>query len=74
MQELAEAEPRPAGSLTITVAAPGEVTPEVVEAYQRIGVGRLVVGPNTAEGSEPDRFIEAFHRDVLARYPAYPPM
>jgi hypothetical protein len=57
------------GSLEITVAAPGEVTLEVVEAYERIGVNRLVVGPDSAEGNEPDRFIEGFHRDVLADLP-----
>lgn len=57
------------GPLEITVAAPGELTLEVVEAYERIGVNRLVVGPNNAEGNEPDRFIEAFHRDVLAHLP-----
>jgi len=57
------------GPLEITVAAPGEVTLEVVEAYERIGVSRLVVGPDTADGSEPDRFIETFHRDVLRHAP-----
>jgi hypothetical protein len=46
-------------------AAPGEVTVDFVEAYEGIGVSRLVVGPDTGEGSEPDRFIEAFERDVL---------
>jgi probable F420-dependent oxidoreductase len=71
LEELVESEPRPAmlGPLEITVAAPGEVTLEVVEAYQRIGVSRLVVGPDTADGSEPDRFIETFHRDVLRHVP-----
>jgi hypothetical protein len=57
------------GPLEITVAAPGEVTLDVVEAYERIGVKRLVVGPDTAEGSEPDRFIDAFQRGVLAHQP-----
>ncbi len=68
LEDLVEAQPRPAilGPLEITVAAPGEVTLDVVDAYERIGVSRLVVGPDSAEGSEPDRFIEAFHRDVLA--------
>lgn len=72
MEILAESEPRPAilGPLEITVAAPGEVTLDVVEAYERIGVGRLVVGPDTADGSEADRFIEAFHRDVLVHLPS----
>lgn len=54
------------GPLEITVAAPGQITLDVVEAYERIGVSRLVVGPDTADGSEPDRFIEAFQSDVLA--------
>jgi probable F420-dependent oxidoreductase len=57
------------GPLEITVAAPGAVSLDVVEAYEQIGVSRLVVGPDTADGSEPDRFIEAFQRDVLARQP-----
>jgi hypothetical protein len=57
------------GPLEITVAAPGAVSLGVVEAYEQIGVSRLVVGPDTADGSEPDRFIEAFQRDVLARQP-----
>jgi hypothetical protein len=57
------------GPLEITVAAPGQVTLEVVEAYERIGVSRLVVGPDTAEANEPDRFIDAFQRDVLAHHP-----
>jgi alkanesulfonate monooxygenase SsuD/methylene tetrahydromethanopterin reductase-like flavin-dependent oxidoreductase (luciferase family) len=71
LEELVEAQPRPgmSGPLEITVAAPGEVTPDVVEAYETIGVSRLVVGPDTVDGSELDRFIEAFHRDVLARSP-----
>ena len=50
-----------------TPSGPGEVTLDVVEAYQKIGVNRLVVGPDSADGDEPDRFIEAFHRDVLGR-------
>lgn len=68
LEEHVGARPRPAmlGPLEITVAAPGKVTLEVVEAYEGIGVSRLVVGPDAADGSEPDRFIEAFHRDVLA--------
>jgi probable F420-dependent oxidoreductase len=67
LEELVESQPRPAmlGPLEITVAAPGVVTLDVVEAYARIGVSRLVVGPDTAEDSEPDRFIEAFQQDVL---------
>lgn len=67
LEEHVEAQPRPGtlGPLEITVAAPGEVTLDTVEAYARIGVSRLVVGPDTADGSEPDRFIEAFHREVL---------
>jgi len=71
LEDLVEAQPRPAilGPLEITVAAPSEVTLDVVKAYERIGVSRLVVGPDTAEGSEPDRFIEAFQRDVLAHGP-----
>jgi probable F420-dependent oxidoreductase len=71
LEELVEAQPRlpELGPLEITVAAPGEVTLEVVEAYERIGVNRLVVGPDTAEGNEPDQFIEGFHRDVLADQP-----
>lgn len=72
LDELVEVEPRPAtlGLLEITVAAPGEVTLDVVEAYERIGVNRLVVGPDTSDGSEPDRFIETFWRNVLARAPS----
>lgn len=68
LEDLVESQRRPAtlAPLEITVAAPGEVTLDVVEAYEQIGVDRLVVGPDTAEGSEPDRFIEAFHRNVLA--------
>jgi probable F420-dependent oxidoreductase len=71
LKELVEVRPRQAtlGPLEITVAAPGDVTLDVVAAYERIGVSRLVVGPDTADGSEPDRFIEAFHRDVLAHVP-----
>ena len=71
LEDLVESEPRPAmlGPLEITVAAPGEVTLEVVEAYERIGVSRLVVGPDTADGSEPDRFIDTFYRDVLRHVP-----
>jgi hypothetical protein len=71
LEDLVGAQPRPAilGPLEITVAAPSEVTLDVVKAYERIGVNRLVVGPDTAEGSEPDRFIEAFQRDVLAHGP-----
>ena len=71
LEDLVESEPRPAmlGPLEITVAAPGEVTLEVVEAYDRIGVSRLVVGPDTADGSEPDRFIDTFYRDVLRHVP-----
>lgn len=71
LKDLVEAQRRPAmlGPLEITVAAPGEVTLDVVDAYKRIGVSRLVVGPDTAEGSEHDRFIEDFQRDVLAHQP-----
>jgi hypothetical protein len=57
------------GPLEITVAPPGEVTLDVVETYDQIGVDRLVVGPDKADGSEPDRFIEAFQRDVLRHVP-----
>lgn len=69
LDDLVESEPRPAGlgSLEVTVAAPGDVTLDVVEAYERIGVSRLIVGPDRAGSSEPDRFIEAFQRDVLAQ-------
>lgn len=72
LEELVVAQPRPAmlGRLEITVAAPGEPTLEVVEAYERIGVSRLVVGPDTGEGSEPDRFIETFQREVLGHFPS----
>ena len=72
LEELIVAQARPAmlGRLEITVAAPGEPTLDVVEAYERIGVSRLVVGPDTAEGNEPDRFIETFHREVLGRCPS----
>ncbi len=74
LDELVQSGRRPAmlGPLEITVAAPGAVTLGVVEAYEGIGVSRLVVGPDTGEGSEPDRFIEAFHRDVLRQQPASP--
>lgn len=70
LESLVGSQPRPAilGPLEITVASPGEVTLDVVEAYERIGVNRLVVGPDSAEGSEPDRFIEAFERNVLAHH------
>ena len=57
------------GPLEITVAAPGEVGLDTVEQYERIGVSRLVVGPDTAEGSEPDRFIEDFERNILTHQP-----
>jgi probable F420-dependent oxidoreductase len=72
LEELVEVQPRPVmlGPLEITVAAPGEVTLDVVEVYEQVGVSRLVVGPDTAEGSEPDRFIEAFHRDVRGHVPS----
>ncbi len=72
LEELVVAQARPAmlGRLEITVAAPAEPTLDVVEAYERIGVSRLVVGPDTAEGNEPDRFIETFHREVLGRCPS----
>lgn len=68
LKDLVESQRRPAtlGPLEITVAAPGDVTVDVVEAYEQIGVDRFVVGPDTADGSEPGRFIEAFQRDVLA--------
>ena len=71
LKELVEAQRRPAmlGPLEITVAAPGAVTLDVVEAYKRIGVSRLVVGSDTADGDEPDRFIENFQRDILAHQP-----
>ena len=71
LKELVEAQRRPAmlGPLEITVAAPGAVTLDVVEAYERIGVSRLVVGPDTSDGDEPDRFIENFQRDILAHQP-----
>lgn len=69
LEEHAESRPASLGPLEVTVAAPGEVTLDVVETYERIGVSRLVVGPDTADGSEPDRFIEAFHRDVLEHVP-----
>ena len=67
MDDLVESGSRPAtlGPLEITVAAPGEVTPAVVEEYERIGVSRLVVGPDSGDSDEPDRFIEAFQRDFL---------
>jgi 3-keto-L-gulonate-6-phosphate decarboxylase len=67
LEDLVESVPRSAmlGPLEITVAAPGVVTVDAVEAYARIGVSRLVVGPDTTDGSEPDRFIEAFQHDVL---------
>jgi hypothetical protein len=57
------------GPLEITVAAPGQVTLDLVEAYERIGVGRLVVGPDTADANEPDRFIDVFQGGVLAHQP-----
>ncbi len=71
LQDHVEVERRPAvlGPLEITVAAPGVVTRDVVEEYQRIGVNRLVVGPDNAEGDAPDRFIEDFQRDILAAQP-----
>ncbi len=71
LEDLTQSGPRPdaLGALEITVAAPGEVTLDSVEEYARIGVHRLVVGPDRAEGSEPDRFIEDFERDVLAHQP-----
>ena len=71
LKELAEVQRRPAmlGPLEITVAAPGAVTLDVVEAYGRIGVSRLVVGPDTVDGDEPDRFIKNFQRDILAHLP-----
>lgn len=71
LKELFDAERRPAmlGPLEITVAAPGAVTLDVVEAYQRIGVDRLVVGPDIAEGDAPDGFIEDFQRDILDYQP-----
>jgi alkanesulfonate monooxygenase SsuD/methylene tetrahydromethanopterin reductase-like flavin-dependent oxidoreductase (luciferase family) len=68
--EVAEGRPATLGPLEITVAAPGQVTLEAVEAYERIGVSRLVVGPDTADGSEPDRFIEGFQVNVLERLPS----
>jgi probable F420-dependent oxidoreductase len=72
LNELVEAQPRPAmlGPLEITVAPPGAVTPDVVEAYDRIGVSRLVVGSDTADGDEPDRFVENFRLDVLGHAPS----
>ncbi len=53
--------------LEITVAAPGQVDLDLVDEYGRIGVDRLVVGPDNTEGSEPDRFIETFESEVLSR-------
>ena len=70
LEQHLETRPTTLGPLEITVAAPGEVTPDVVESYKRIGVSRLVVGPDTADGSEPDRFIEVFHRNVLGHVPS----
>lgn len=71
LKDVAESERRPEtlGPLEITVAAPGKVPLDTVEEYGRIGVDRLVVGPDSAEGSEPDRFIEDFERNVLAHHP-----
>ncbi len=71
IQELADlasslARPDSLRPLEITVAAPGEVTLDVVDAYEQIGVDRLVVGPDSADGDEPDRFIDVFHREVLS--------
>ncbi|HEX5696753.1 MAG TPA: TIGR03619 family F420-dependent LLM class oxidoreductase [Acidimicrobiia bacterium] len=71
LEDFAESQPRPAmlGPLEITVAAPGQVTVDVVDAYERIGVSRLVVGPDTVDGNEPDRFIDSFYGSVLAHQP-----
>lgn len=71
LEDFAGSQPRPAmlGPVEITVAAPGQVTLDVVEAYERIGVSRLVVGPDTADANEPDRFIDAFQHGVLAHQP-----
>ncbi len=67
LEEMAVVESRPTslGRIEITVAAPGEPTLDLIDAYERIGVDRLVVGPDGNEGDEPDRFIEGFERDVL---------
>lgn len=71
LEGLVETQRRPAmlGPLEITVAAPGVLTLDVVEAYEGVGVSRLVVGPDSADGDEPDRFIEDFQRDILAHQP-----
>lgn len=71
LEDLAGSGNRPdaLGPLEITVAAPGEVTLDTVAEYQLIGVDRLVVGPDTGEGDEPDRFIENFERSVIAHQP-----
>jgi hypothetical protein len=68
LNELADAEHRPAalGPIEMTVAAPGAVTLDLVEAYRRIGVSRLVVGPDSSDGDNPDRFIETFQHEILA--------
>ncbi len=58
--------PEALGPIEITVASPGTVTPDVVDAYAAIGVSRLVVGPDSSDGDEPDRFLEEFHRSVLS--------
>ena len=75
LRDLSEHEQRAdlLGPLEITVAAPGEVSLDTVEQYERIGVSRLVVGPDTAEGGEPDRFIEDFERNILTHHPRLDP-
>lgn len=71
LRDLIRVEQRPdlLGSFEITVAAPGAVGLDTVEQYEAIGVSRLVVGPDTAEGNEPDRFIEDFERNILTHQP-----
>jgi alkanesulfonate monooxygenase SsuD/methylene tetrahydromethanopterin reductase-like flavin-dependent oxidoreductase (luciferase family) len=69
LKEHAHARPETLGPVEITVAAPGAVTLDVVDAYERVGVSRLVVGPDMADDGEPDRFIETFHQDVLRHVP-----
>lgn len=67
LEELIQKGERPAhlGPLEITVAAPGQPNSDLVEQYSRIGVTRLIVGPDRSDGSVMDEYIESASQTFL---------